>query len=336
MRRGLLIVVAVVLAAGAGIYVLSGAGGPGAGASPSPTLAPVPAANTVTADAQVVPARGAELSAPGAGGRVVDVPVREGDQVQADAPLLKLDDRAALAELASAQAALASAQAASAQADATIRQADAGIDAAEAGVTQAAAGVTIADANRDGLPSGASDDQERAADAQVSQATGALRAARAELSRARQARNIAVEAANGAKAEVTRAQAGVDAAEIALDELTLKAPFAGTVAFVGPEVGETVGAGTPVVRLADPSGWRIETTDLDEASVARITDGATATVTVDAFPEDPIDAKVVEIASFGESQAGDIVFRVILEPTGTDLPALRWNMTASVSIDAAS
>jgi len=335
MRRNLLVVVAVVVAAGVGLYLVTGAGRPGVGASPSPTIAPVPAANTVTADAQVVPARGAELSAPGAGGRVVDVLVKEGDRVQADSVLLKLDDRAAQAGLASAQAALASAQAASAQADAAIRQADAGIAAAEAGVTQAQAGVTIADANRDGLPNAASDDQERAADAQVSQATGALRAARAELSRARQARAVAVAAAAGAKAEVSRAQAGVDAAQVALDELTLKAPFAGTIAFVGPEVGETVGAGTPVVRLADPSGWRIETTNLDEASVARIADGATATVTIDAFPEDPIGAKVVEISSFGESQAGDIVFRVVLEPTGTDLPALRWNMTASVSIDAA-
>ena len=336
MRRNVLIVLAVIVAAGLGVYVLSGAGGPGAGASPSPTIAPVPAADTVTADAQVVPARGAELSAPGAGGRVTDVLVKEGDQVPADAPLLRLDDRAAQADLASAQAALASAQAASAQADAAIRQADAGIAAAEAGVTQARAGVTIADADRDALPNAASDDQERAADAQVSQATGALRGARAELSRARQARNVAVQAANGAKAEVARAQAGVDAAQVALDELTLKAPFAGTVAFVGPAVGETVSAGTPVVRIADPSGWRIETTDLDEASVARIAEGATATVTVDAFPEDPIEAKVVEIGAYGESQAGDIVFRVVLEPTGSDLPALRWNMTASVSIDAAS
>ena len=111
MRRNVLIVLAVIVAAGLGIYVLSGAGGPGAGASPSPTIAPVPAADTVTADAQVVPARGAELSAPGAGGRVTDVLVKEGDQVPADAPLLRLDDRAAQADLASAQAALASAQA---------------------------------------------------------------------------------------------------------------------------------------------------------------------------------------------------------------------------------
>src|SRR4051812_24682413 len=231
MRRNLLILVAVVLAASAGIYLLTGRGGTDTGATPSPTIPPVPAADTVTADAQVVPARGVELSAPGAGGRVAEVLAREGDQVGAGAALLKLDDAAAKTELASAQAALTSAQAASAQADAAIREADAGIGVAEAGVTQAEAGVTIADANRDALPGAASDDQERAADAEVSQATGALRAARAELSRARQARHVAVAAADGAKGEVARAQAGVDAAQVALDELTLKAPFAGTVAF---------------------------------------------------------------------------------------------------------
>ncbi len=89
-----------------------------------------------------------------------------------------------------------------------------------------------------------------------------------------------------------------------------------------------------MVRIADTSAWRFESIDLDEAAIGRLVEGATATVTVDAFPDLEIPATVVAISPFGESSAGDIVYTILLEPTG-DVPAdLRWNMTASAQIEA--
>ena len=114
----------------------------------------------------------------------------------------------------------------------------------------------------------------------------------------------------------------------------LQAPFAGVVASLDAAVGETVSAAGPVVRIADPSGWRFETIDLDEAAIGRLAVGAKATVTVDAFEDVEIPATVASIAPFGVSSAGDIVYTVVLEPTGAVPDGLRWNMTASANIEA--
>ena len=107
------------------------------------------------------------------------------------------------------------------------------------------------------------------------------------------------------------------------------------MASVDARVGEVVPPGTIVARVADPSGWQFETTDLDETAVGRIAEGATAKVSLDAFPDAVIDARVASIAPFGISSAGDIVYTLVLEPTGTLPEGLRWNMTASATIDAA-
>ena len=332
MRR-LLIVLAVVVAVGGAVVLMLRPGGSSGQTGPSPTIPPVPAATTVTADGRVVPVRWAELTAPGAGGRVTEVLVEEGDVVAEGAALVRLDARLAETDVASAEAAVAASLAGAAQADAAIVQARADVAASEARVREGEAAVTVADANRDALPGAASDDQERAANAEVTRAQAALRGARAQLTSARQAVTIAEQAAAAARAEVTRAEAARDAARLALEERTLTAPFAGTVAFLAATVGETLAPGSPVVRLGDLAAWRFETSDLDEASVARVREGATATVTLDALPDTPIPARVLRIAPFGEESAGDVVYRVVLEPAGTVPEGVRWNMTAGVSID---
>jgi multidrug resistance efflux pump len=331
MRRLIVIAVLVLAVVGVGVFVLRP--GPGPDSSPQPTVPPVPAATTITADARVVPIRSAELGAPAGASTVDAVLVEEGATVTEGQALVRFDTRFAENDLASARATVAAAEAAVAQAELRIREADANINAAQAGLDEAEAAFAAADANRDALPNAASSAQERAADAEVDRASAGIRAARAHLSAARQARGIVVAGKDAADADRAQAQAGLDAAQLALDSLTVEAPFAGVVASIDARVGEEPAPGVPVVRIADLSGWRFETTDLDEASAARIREGATATVTADALPDTPIPARVTRISGFGESSAGDIVFRAVLEPTGAVPDGLRWNMTAGASID---
>ncbi len=52
-----------------------------------------------------------------------------------------------------------------------------------------------------------------------------------------------------AEANVAAARATRDLAVVELDHLTLTAPFAGVLSWLEPEVGESVGAGTPVARV---------------------------------------------------------------------------------------
>ena len=335
-RRVIVVLIIVIGAIVAGVWFVSGAATPGSTASPSSTLPPVPAATSVSADARVVPLRAAELAAPGAGGVVAEVLVEAGDRVGAGTPLLRLDADLADSDVAAAQAAVAAATADADRADAAVGQATAEVDASTAAIEEAKAAVTAADAARDGLPSGVSSNQRRAARAEVDRAQAALDAARAQRSAARAARLVAEGAAVAARAEVARAEAGLAAATTARDDLTLEAPFDGVVASVDAEVGETIGPGTPAVRVADPSEWRFETVDLDETLVGRIAEGAHATVSLDAFPDAPIEGRVASIAPYGVSTAGDVVYTVVIEPTGPVPDGLRWNMTASATIDTAA
>ena len=282
-NRVIIAIVAIVAIAGA-IWVLAGGGTAGPAASGSPTLPPVAESNVVAADVRAVPIRHAELAAPGGGGVVAEVSVEEGDHVTAGQALVRLDGTRLQASVAQAQAAVAAADAAVApQAGAAARQAAAQVTVAEAGVDQAEAAVRAADATRDGTPSGGT--VRRAANAEVDRAQAALRSARAQVAAARRAEMPPGAASGAASAETERTKAALVEAQAALDDLTLEAPFAGIVASLDAVVGETVTSATPVVRIADTSAWRFESIDLDEAAIGRLVEGATATVTVDAFPD---------------------------------------------------
>lgn len=334
MSRALIATVLLVAVLVIGGVLLLTPGGPTGGASPSATVPPVPEATSVSADARAEPVRTAVLTPPATAGRVADVLVAAGDAVAQGAVLVRFDDALAAARLAEAEAVLRSAEAAAVRAQALANQAGDQVVAAEAVVDQARAAVTAADAARDALPGSASDEQERAADAEVARASAGLRVAQAQLGAARDARTAARQAAIVAAAEADRARAGVVAAQAALDDLTLVAPFAGSVASVDAVVGQAAAPGTPVVRLADASGWQFRTTDLEETAVARVRVGAPAVATLDALPGTPIPSRVVSIAPFGEIVAGDVRYEVVLEPVGEVPDGLRWNMTASVTIEA--
>jgi HlyD family secretion protein len=136
------------------------------------------------------------------------------------------------------------------------------------------------------------------------------------------------------EAQVASARAERDAAQLALDQLDLKAPFAGQVAALDGRVGERIDANAPIVQLADTAAWQIETTDLTELSVARVQPGDRVALTFDALPGLSLDGSVLRVKGLGENHQGDIVYRVIVVPDKFDT-RLRWNMTASAAISPA-
>jgi multidrug resistance efflux pump len=201
-------------------------------------------------------------------------------------------------------------------------------------VDQAAAGVDRARAARDGLPSSATSAQEAAADAEVNAARAALDGARANLRAARAGATAAAAAVTAARADADRARAGQAAAEVGLDQLTIAAPFAGTVASLDARVGERAAPGLVLVRVAAPGSWQIDTTDLDETTVARVAVGAPATISFDGLPDARVDGTVTSLALFGTSAQGDVVYRAIVTPSSVP-DGIRWNMTATVTVKAA-
>ena len=133
------------------------------------------------------------------------------------------------------------------------------------------------------------------------------------------------------EAGVKAAQAAHDLAAEQLSAAGLVAPFAGTVVSLDIATGEYATPGTPILRLADTSAWRIETKDLTELNIAQVELGMPATVTFDAIPGLELSGHVSQIKPYGDNRQGDIVFTITITPDQQD-ERLRWNMTAKVSI----
>ncbi len=162
------------------------------------------------------------------------------------------------------------------------------------------------------------------AEAAVAQATAQLDLVQAGA----RAADIAV-----AEAAVAQAQAVLDAARGNLAKAQLAAPFAGTVAAVWTRAGEIVTPGQQVLALGDLSGYQIETTDLRETDVARVSVGQPVEVTFDALPNKVFHGAVVRISPMSTQAQGSVNYTAVIELDDLD-PALRWGMTAFVNIEA--
>jgi HlyD family secretion protein len=172
----------------------------------------------------------------------------------------------------------------------------------------------------------------------------AVQATRAEIEAA-QARLTAAQArldqlkaeANGQPnptyaAAIQQAEAALQSARTAAADTELRAPFAGTIAQLNVQAGETAAPSVPVIVLADFSNWQVETDDLTEIKVPNIREGQSVVVTFDALPELDLKGMVEAIGVLYQTSSGDIVYPVKIRLIESD-PRLRWGMTASVEFE---
>jgi HlyD family secretion protein len=134
------------------------------------------------------------------------------------------------------------------------------------------------------------------------------------------------------EATVARAQGAVDQAGVALERTEVRAPFAGTVGLVNTRVGEFVAPNQALIALGDLTTLRVETTDLDEIDVARVSVGQSVGVTFDSLPERVFAGTVTRISPMATPGSGGVNYAVVVELDDVD-PALRWGMTAFVDIE---
>lgn len=134
-----------------------------------------------------------------------------------------------------------------------------------------------------------------------------------------------------ARARLELAENQLAAAQLALDNLSLKAPFAGTVSQVYVRPGEWASPGQPILLLGALNSLWVETTDLNEIDAARIRVGDSATVSFDALPELVLNGRVLRISSKAAPGTG-VNYTVIIQLD--EVPAnLLWDMTAFVDIE---
>jgi HlyD family secretion protein len=286
--------------------------------------------------------------APKTSGRLLEIRVREGDEVKAGDVIAVLDDQQVRARQEQARTALLAAQARSTSAKAQIavlqeelledqlqteqskvdsegrvRQAEADLAAAEADLAQQEASYQIAlfdkeaymklarsgaVSERQGKQSESTANQQSAAVAaakkRVEASRGALTTANANLSNpgireaavATARRQIAQQ-----QAEIANAAANTQTAKFQLEEadanrsdLTVTAPFTGTVITRAAEPGEVVTAGTAVVTLLDLSRVYLRGF-IPEGQIGKVKIGQPAHVYLDSHPNQAIDAYVLRI-----------------------------------------
>lgn len=197
------------------------------------------------------------------------------------------------------------------------------VNAAQADVGAAAAQRDARQAELDLL-------RREAAPAEIAQAEA--RVAQAEATLADLEEGPSAEEIRTAEAQVEQARLGVDDAEAALDEATLRAPFAGVVTALHVSKGEW--ASNVAVELIDRESLRVVLT-VDEADIGVLAVGQPAVITLEAWPDEELESEIVDIApAAGVDESGLVSYEVSLTLGEHSLP-VRAGMTANARMTTA-
>jgi len=260
---------------------------------------------TVTASGNVRARRKVDISSD-VQGRVVELNVDEGDDVQAGEVLLRIDPIQYQAQVARTEGALS---------------------AAQARVIEQQANVGRAQRDYDRILALSARDSLLVSSQQVQDAETTLQVARAQL--------------QSLEFGVAQSRAALDETEELFQKTVIRAPISGKVTRLSIELGETVVVGT----MNNPGSLLLTVSDLsvveavmevDETDIPLISLGDSALVELDAFSEQRFSGRVTEIGNSaiippasGQAQAVD--FEVVI--TLTDPPEnIRPDLSATADV----
>ena len=267
--------------------------------TPESTTTSAPAAGSggvLSASGYVTARRLAAVSAE-ITGRIADVLIEEGMEVQPGQVLARLDTSLAKTEVGSAEGNLKSARGGLAAAQADSAEAKRILERVRG--VRAKEFASVADATR-------AEANAAAAAARLTQAEGNLKSAENALARAR----------------------------ALLDKHEIRAPFGGMVTTKDAQPGEIVspaaaGGGftrTGICTIVDMNSLEVEV-EVNEAFISRVKPGQKATATLDAYPDWEIPAKVAAIIPTANRDKATVKVRVALE---TRDPRILPEMAAKV------
>ncbi len=241
-------------------------------------------------------------------GKIVQLPVKEGDPVKRGQLMLQLDDTQYRAGFNQARAALATARARVREAEATFKVVD----------TNFARQRSLFE-------------QKLLSQAEWDQATNTHESARVSVATAQE--------------EVSRSQAMLDGAADNVRKCRFVAPFDGVVSALNVEKGENVvtgtmnNPGTEILTVSDLSRMLVRA-DVDETDIVDMTLGQKAKITVDALPDTFFWGSVAEIGNTAKRSITSTVegqtnfeVKVVFD---VDVPQVRPGMTADVEIETAT
>ena len=216
-------------------------------------------------------------------GRVKDVLVEEGMNVEVGQVLAHLDDSTSRAEFALAQSQLAAARN-------TLNETQVRLEEAQRTLTRARS----------------LREQKLSSQAELDAAEAEAKALAARL--------------DAGRGDVTVAERSVALSQQNLDDLTIRAPFAGVVISKDAQPGEMIspvsaGGGftrTGICTIVDMESREIEI-DVNEAYINRVQSGQHASARLDAYPDWNIDAHVINIVPTADRQKATVRVRMAFD-----------------------
>jgi HlyD family secretion protein len=233
-------------------------------------------------------------------GRVLKIPALRGQNVDAGAVLLQIDNPELLAKLQEAIAAKGVAEAELAHIHAGTRAET--VAARKAEVDRAAADAALAESTYERVRQVAS--KQFASQQQLDQATNTLQVARRSLEQAQSSYQEALagytaEEVRMAEAKVTQAAAAVQTEQSLVDQLVVTAPAATQIYQINVEQGEVISPGVPLLSLVDMNDVWLRF-DLREDLVRDLKVGDKIAVRIPALGDRKVLAEVRLIAAKGE------------------------------------
>lgn len=284
---------------------------------------------TVTASGEIVATRYADIGS-NAMGRIVALPVAEGDRVEAGQILARLDAVQAASEVEAAEAQLRALEADERAAAEQLRAAESELEGLVAKAREAETRLERLEMLREsGLVPASEFDSARAA---FEAAAAAAASGRAAVERVRQNRDAAAR-------RVAQGRAAVVRARDALAKTSVVSPMAGVVTRLLVREGEMVVVGlqnqpgTTLMTVSDLSGMNAEV-KVAEADVLRVAVGQPAEVTLQALPGRVFNGRVTEIGASALPTVGPAAareFKVVVALADAD-GTLRPGMTCDVEI----
>jgi HlyD family secretion protein len=233
-------------------------------------------------------------------GRIVDLPVEEGQSVEQAALLARLDDADYLQKVRIDEATVHVRESNLALTLAGTREQE--VKASQQTMLDAEADLQEKKLDYDRAQRLFSKDEVSAQDRDL--ADTAVKRAEATFQAARQRYNEAVEGSRKediaiARANLKASNANLGLSRVTLDYTTLRSPSAGVITVRQAEIGEVVVPGTPVVTLADLDHIWLRAY-IAETDLGRIRWGQEATITTDTYPGKQYHGRVSFIASSAE------------------------------------
>jgi HlyD family secretion protein len=327
-RRWLLALAFVMVALAIGLFTMRG---PAAlVVETEPVTRPAQLRSTVTASGEIVATRYADIGS-SVMGKIVDLPVKEGDRVKAGQVLARIDAVQARSDVTAADALVSALEAEARAAGEQTRTAEAELRAAEAAASEA--NQTLA-RRRDLLARGlVSQSDLDNATATATAATARVTAAKAQVEATQQARAAADRRIAQARAQRTRATDIYDKTSIA-------SPIDGVVTRLRVRTGEMVVVGiqnqpgTTLMTISDLGQIDAEV-KVAEADVLRVALDQPATITLEAVADTSFRGRVVEIGASAlpvtANGASAREFKVVIR-LDSPSPGLRPGLTCDAEI----